>query len=479
VADTRTASFRDPAGRLFRFPDRLVRVVGPAGQQDFDATLASATARRHLANGTLVSADVVPPEAYGALPADADLAEAVAGAARVVTHARVAFASFPYEWPAEMLHAAGLLTLDLAQGAVSEGLGLKDATPFNVLFAGPTPVFVDWLSFERRDAHDPTWLAYAQFVRTFVLPLLAHREFGVQAGQVFLAQRDGLEPEQVYRMAGAGRRVKPSLLAHATLPTLLGKRADKGAEPATYKPRRMSDAGRAKFVLESLLKRLRRTLLRLAPPAATSTWTGYMADLQHYSDSDAQRKEAFVSAALAEVAPTRVLDVGCNTGHYSFLAAKTGASVVAVDGDAAVCGRVWRSAREATLDVLPLVVNIAQPTPATGFLNQECPSFLDRATGAFDLVLMLAVLHHVLVSERVPLRDALRLAARLTRDALVIEFVPPADPMFRRIARGREHLHQDLTREAFEAACGECFTIVRSQAAEHSSRVMYLLRRRD
>jgi SAM-dependent methyltransferase len=240
----------------------------------------------------------------------------------------------------------------------------------------------------------------------------------------------------------------------------------------------MSDPDRAKFVLASLLKRLRRSLLRLSPPAATSSWTGYMTDLQHYSDSDAQRKEAFVSAALAEAAPRRVLDVGCNAGHYSFLAAKAGAGVVAVDGDAAVCGRVWRGAREARLDVLPLVVNIAQPTPATGFLNQECPSFLDRASGGFDLVLMLAVLHHVLVTERVPLRDALALAARLTRDALVIEFVPPADPMFRRIARGREHLHEDLTVEAFEAACAECFTIVRREAAEHSPRTMYLLRRR-
>jgi SAM-dependent methyltransferase len=478
VPETRTASFRDPAGRLFRFPDRLVRVVGPAGQQDFDATLASATARRHLASGTLVSADVVPADAFGSLPPDPDLAEAVAGAARVVTHARIAFPSFPYEWPAEMLHAAALLTLDLAEGALAEGLGLKDATPFNVLFSGAAPVFVDWLSFERRDPHDPTWLAYAQFVRTFVLPLLAHREFGVQPGQVFLSQRDGLEPEQVYRMAGASRFIKPSLLAHATLPTLLGRRADQGAGSTTYKPRRMSDAGQAKFVLASLLKRLRRGVLRLAPPAATSSWTGYMTDLHHYSDSDAQRKEAFVSAALAEVAPRRVLDVGCNTGHYSVLSAKAGAGVVAVDGDAAVCGRVWRGAREARLDVLPLVVNIAQPTPATGFLNQECPSFLERASGGFDLVLMLAVLHHILVTERVPLRDALRLAARLTRDAVVIEFVPPADPMFKRIARGREHLHQDLTREAFEAACDECFTIVRREAAEHSSRTMYLLRRR-
>jgi len=480
VSDTRTASFRDPSGRLFRFSDRLVRVIGAAGLADFDAALASATARRFGASANLATARVVPPDALDTLPQDPALSFALQSAARVVIHDALAFPSFPYEWPAEMLHAAGLLTLDLAGEALREGLGLKDATPFNVLFSGPTPVFVDWLSFERRDPHDPTWLAYAQFVRTFVLPLVSHREFGVQPGQVFLSQRDGLEPEQVYRMAGAGRRVKPSLLAHATLPTWLGKRAEKdaGAAASTYAPKRMNDAGRAQFVLASLINRLRRSLLRLAPPAAQSSWTGYMADLHHYSGEDAQRKEAFVSAALAEIAPRRVLDVGCNTGHFSFLAARTGASVVAIDGDAAVVGRVWRSAREARLDVLPLVVNIAHPTPATGWLNEECRSFLDRAAGSFDAVLMLAVLHHILVSERVPLPDVLRLAADLTRDALVIEFVAPADPMFKRIARGREHLHQDLTEEAFEAACAERFTIVRREASAHAPRTMYLLRRR-
>jgi hypothetical protein len=197
VPDTRTASFRDPSGRLFRFPDRLVRVVGPSGAGDLEAMLSSRTARRFLDARQLVGAVPVPPEEYGTLPRDPELARAVEGAARVVAHERLAFPSFPYEWPAELLHAAGLLTLDLAESGLEDGLGLKDATPFNVLFDGPRPVFVDWLSFERRDPHDPTWLAYAQFVRTFVLPLLAHREFAMQPAQVFLAQRDGLEPEQI------------------------------------------------------------------------------------------------------------------------------------------------------------------------------------------------------------------------------------------------------------------------------------------
>jgi hypothetical protein len=81
----------------------------------------------------------------------------------ILEHSKVDFPSFPYEWPPEMLHAAGVLTLELAQAALDDGMGLKDASPYNV-FQGPNPVFVDVLSFERRDPRDFTWLAYGQLI---------------------------------------------------------------------------------------------------------------------------------------------------------------------------------------------------------------------------------------------------------------------------------------------------------------------------
>jgi SAM-dependent methyltransferase len=470
------ASFRDPAGRLFRSPHGLIRVIGPQGLPDFEAFSASNTARTFAADGRLVAARRLDDGARARLAADPALAAALAdNPGAVVEHDRITLPTYPYEWPPEMLHAAGMLTLDLALSAFDEGLGLKDATPFNVLFRGPSPVFVDWLSVERRDPHDPTWLPYAQFVRTFLLPLVAHREFGLPLDQVFLSRRDGLEPEEVYRLAGAAKRMKPSLLAHATLPTWLSGRAKDVEDTSVWKPRRMENADRARFVLRSVFTRLRRALVRLEPRASSSRWTEYMREKTHYSSEDFSRKEAFVSQALSDGRPRRVLDVGCNTGHFSALAARAGASVVALDGDPAVAGLVWRRALAEHADILPLIVNIARPTPATGWRNEECPSFLQRAGKSFDLVLMLAVLHHVLVTERVPLDDVLGLAAELTTDLAVIEFVAPEDPMFRRIARGREQLHQGLTAAAFEAACARRFEIVRREST-HPSRVLYLLR---
>ena len=471
------ASFRDPAGQLFRIGDRLIRVVGAAGLDDFSAFSQSAAARSFTADGRLVSARLLSADERRALSDVPRLTGVLGQAAAVLEHERLWFPSYPYEWPAEMLHAAALITLDLALTTLDEQLGLKDATPFNVLFNGPRPVFVDGLSVERRDPHDPTWLPYAQAVRTFVLPLIANREFGLPLDQVFLSRRDGLEPEEVYRMAGPARRLKRSLFAHATMPTWLAGRAGQG-DTAAWKPKTVADADKARYILRSVLNGLRRTIVRLEPPQSSSRWTGYMAEKVHYSTADFQRKEAFVAQALADVKPARVLDVGCNTGHFSAMASRAGARVVALDGDAAVTGQVWRRAVAEQLDIQPLVVNVARPTPATGWRYEECPSFLDRATGTFDCVLMLAVLHHVLVTERVPLDDVLRLAADLTRDAAIIEFVAPDDPMFRRIARGRDRLHAGLTRELFETACAPYFHIERSTRAEGATRALYLLRRK-
>jgi SAM-dependent methyltransferase len=197
-----------------------------------------------------------------------------------------------------------------------------------------------------------------------------------------------------------------------------------------------------------------------------------------YSSEQFAEKEKFVAECLREFAPKRLLDVGANTGHFSAMAARGGGSVVAIDGDAAVTGGIWRRAREEKLDILPLVVNLAQPTPALGWRNRECPSFLERAAGAFDFVLMLAVIHHMLATERVPLDEIASLAADLTSDLALIEFVGPGDPMFRRLSRGRDELYAYLTVELFEQIVAERFHIVRKHRVTGAERTLYLLRKR-
>jgi SAM-dependent methyltransferase len=476
---TPAASFRDPSGILLRSRGRILRLVNAAGAEDLNAFLAAPSAARFLADDRVVGTHALTPEQIAELDADPAFRRVYDAAqpALVVEHERIPFPSYPYEWAPEMLHAAGELTIELALKLLADGLGLKDGTPYNVLFRGPEPAFIDLLSFERRDPDDPTWLPYAQFVRTFLLPLMAGKSFGLGLDQILTTRRDGLEPEEVYRWLGPLQRFRPPYLSLVSMPTWLAARQDKD-DASIYRKRSAGNPEKARFIVESLLKGLRRTLSRLRPnPGRSSTWSDYMTVNNNYTAKHFRAKQEFVDRVLAEHHPQRVLDVGCNTGHFSAMAARAGARVVAIDYDPVVVGDVWRAARSERLDILPLAVNLTRPTPGTGWRNEECSSFLDRARGAFDCVLMLAVIHHMMVTERVPLDDVLATAAELTEDLAIIEFIGPEDSMFRRLVRGREHLHAGLSSATFEAAARRRFEILHSQHLPETHRWLYLLRK--
>ena len=472
-------SFRDPAGCCCSFNGRVLRFVAAVAVSELEKFLQTNCARQFIARKKFVSTWRLNENEAATLCESPELPPVFHAQPRgaVFEHERIPFPGYPHEWPPEMLWAAGRLTLELAQAALADGFGLKDATPHNILFRGSEPVFIDALSFERRNPGDPIWKPHAQFIRTFLLPLLANRRWGLPLAEIFTTRRDGIEPEEVYRFCGPLEKFKPRMLSLVSIPTWLSRKTSPD-DQKIYQPHLLANTEKARFILESLFKRLERTLDSLKPVAQkNSVWSDYMAT-HSYDDPAFAAKEKFVSEALREFKPARVLDAGANTGHFSALAAQAGAEVVAVDLDAACAGAIWRRAREQKLNILPLVVNLAHPSPALGWRNGECPAFLDRATGAFDGVLMLALIHHLLVTERIPLEEILRLAYELTHSLLMIEFIEPRDDMFRRLTRGREELHATLDATMFEQACTPYFEIVRSLALPGTQRRMYCLKRK-
>jgi len=454
-----------------------LRWISHAHRSEFEAFLASSVVQRRVEAGQIIPYRVLDPSEACELAEKYELTEygALARDDFILEHERIPFPSFPYEWPPEMLEAAGRLTLDLAENLLDDGLGFKDATPYNVLFRGAEPVFIDVLSIERRDPHDPLWLPYAQFVRTFLLPLVLYQRFGIPLASLLLTRRDGIEPEEAYRICGPLAKLRPPILTLATLPTWLGSRR---ADAQIYRKRQVRSAEQAGFILRGILGGLRRQLARLKlSEKARSRWSGYVEARESYSAQQLKEKTQFIGQVLSKYQPRRVLDAGCNTGQFSLQAARTGASVVAIDSDPVVVGRLWRQTSAERLDILPLVVNLARPSPAVGWRNGECLAFLDRARGGFDAVFLLALLHHLLIAERVPLAEVINLAAELTTDLAVIEYVGTADPMFQCLLRGREALYEQLTTDSFEAAVRTQFHILQSKQLTGSCRHLYLLRK--
>jgi SAM-dependent methyltransferase len=466
-------SFRDPDGFVFRSQDRIFRCVFAHAAQNLRAFLPSGIATTWMSESVLAATAVISVDSGHDLLPDLreELRKDLPRHAVILEHEPIPFPNYPYEWPPEMLHAAGNLTVRLARESLDDGFGLKDATPYNIMFDGPRPVFIDILSFEKRDSLDTLWRPYAQFVRSFVYPLLAARYGGVRIDELLLVHRDGIEPQRMLGMLPGWRRWMPPFLAAVTIPALLSRK-DRDAGTAVVQAR---DTQEAKFVMARRLRKAERLLAEV--PSRPQAFE-YMKSGRIYSETEWDEKQRVITETLERYRPVSVLDVGCNIGHFSSLAARMGARVVAIDHDPDAVGVVWKTAVSERLSILPLVVNIARPPGACGWSNAEFAGFLDRARGKFDCVLMLALLHHLLVNERVPLDSIFDLAASLTTRLLIVEYIDPADPQFRSIARGRDALHRDLTADSFEFAARRLFEIAGTQAVTPTRRIYTLEKRR-
>jgi SAM-dependent methyltransferase len=473
-------TFRDPAGQLTLEEDCALRRVRPAAVEEALGFLRSPLRLELERAGDLVAGEIVEPSL---------IPQASAGELWL-RHPRIDPISYPWEWTPAQWRAAAELTLRIAAKAIDAGWMLKDATPLNVLFRGPRPIFVDVLSFEKRDPHATVWLAYGQFVRTFLLPLAAAKYLSWPLQTTFF-WRDGYEPGTLYRALPRWRRFTPALLDVVTMATLFEGKSGK-RKKAQRRPS-VSDPELAAHILHKRLARLGRQIRAMAGGAAKSEWSGYEQSASHYEPGDVERKRQYVAGVLERVdaqspRPARVLDIGANTGTYSLLAAEAGAEVVSLDSDSAALETLWRAAFERRKPITALVANIARPTPAAGWNNREQLALLDRLSGRdrfsspdgvagkFDLVLLLAVIHHLLLREQAPLKHIAELCARLTRRWLVVEWVPPSDPMFQEWLRGRDDLYGHLREGDLNQAMAPFFACA-DRCALENGRVLLLFER--
>ena len=453
-SETLLPTFRDPQGSLRLEGDSAIRTLHPARREAALEFVASAFSLRLQLHGDMIGTIVEEEGASGL---------------RLV-HPRVAVPSYPWEWTPSQWLAAAELTLRLCAEALDEGWILKDATPLNILFVGARPVLVDVLSFEKREPGVAIWLAYGQYVRTFLLPLLMNK---MQSWPLSLSlfRRDGFEPSELAAALSWRQRLSPAAFWPITLPAWLERR--KGAETKQPAKRTMAPDA-ATHVLKGTLKGLRKRTERAMSKVTRSEWSEYQSTLTHYTAEESAAKQAWVEQALEEARPNRVLDVGANTGEYSALAASLGAEVVALERDGAAADRLFRMSRDRGLNVLTLHADLARPTPAAGWENAEQSALLTRLEGQFEMVMLLAVIHHLILMEQIPLDKILALCARLTKKHLIVEWVPASDPMYQSLMRGRDELYGALTEADLLTAAAAYFRVVRQQTLGNG-RILFLM----
>jgi len=449
-------TFRDPAGSLVVERDRAVRTIRPEFREPVFEFLNSSFYRQAVKRGEMIASDVEDDEE----------------GLRLI-HPRVRIATYPWEWTASQWGSAADLTLRLCDEGLDSGWILKDATPLNVLFAGGKPVLVDVLSFERRDPRSSLWLAYGQYVRTFLLPLLMKKMLRWPL-ELTSFKRDGYEPAELYAAMSWMKRLSPAALMPVTIPALLDRR--KNAQTAALKPQPARNEELTLHTLKRTVAGLRKRTAAVMPSTGSSEWAEYTNSQSHYTAAESEQKRAWIRAVLDELMPETVLDVGANTGEFSAMAAGMGAEVVALERDADAAERIAQMSTAKGLNIQTVHADLARPTPAVGWENRESSALLPRLHGQFEMMFLLAVIHHLLLLEQIPLRAIVELCHTLTRRFMVLEWVPATDPMFISLMRGRDALYGSLNERDLLAAYTGLFSILRTETLGNG-RILYLLER--
>jgi SAM-dependent methyltransferase len=460
-------SWRDPDGFVVNLQGRILRAVRVDKAAQIQELLSTPWMAQLIEEGAIPkTVEAVAPTAFAAARDRWYWLE----------HEPLPFPCYPQEITALQLYDSGMLTLRIALAAASQGWVLKDASASNVLHSGARPVFVDVLSLAKVGP-SASWIAYGQFVRNFLLPLLLYQKLGVTPPDVFLSNRDGVTPERTYEMLHGTQLLSAGVFEHVLLPKWLTRAGSRLIETQTQRAPKPVNAEIRDKLLAGGLRRLQRTLERLCPDRkkSASVWKDYEEDRCHYSDRDLSAKVGFVRENLGEC--RTVLDLGCNAGEFSLIAAELGKTVVAADGDHAALSRLYARIRGTESLITPFMLNLGRPTPAVGWANGEIASFLGRAKDHFDCVLVLGLIHHLLVTERVSLPMVAELLDRLGPRRVILEWVDPLDPKFRQLAGLNSPLYSHLNEARLEECMNAKFRMAAKLPLPCATRVMYLWNR--
>jgi hypothetical protein len=458
--DREPASFRDPTGFVYRRDGVLYRQVHADYAPEWQHFQASGLYQRLVEQDRLIAHEEAAREA--AFDSDAWL---------VLRPKVLEFISYPYEWTFGQLKDAALLTLTAQIEAIGSGMTLKDASAYNVQFDRGQPLLIDALSFERRDEAEP-WVAYRQFCQHFLAPLALMALRDVRCGLLLRDFIDGIPLDLAVALLPWTSRLRTGLAAHLYLHARAQRRHGTPApeSPTTDERPRLS-RGR----LEALLDNLRSTVEGLRWQPRGTEWADY-GETTSYSQPAAASKSRLVESMLRRTTGEWVWDLGANTGYYSRMAADLGRHVLALDSDPAAAEQHYRYLREVSNSaVLPLVVDLTNPSPALGWANRERRSLLERANA--DVLLALALVHHLAIGNNVPLGQLSSLLAGLGRQ-LIVEFVPKSDPRVAAMLANRRDVFADYSLDGLRTAFAADWELVDEQPIEDSERVLFLLTRR-
>jgi SAM-dependent methyltransferase len=432
----------DSSGEVFTDGQRILRGIFPGKAAQARKALAAYQRRDLNSRGVVRTIDV--SDQWRQLGYDL-----------VLEHEKIPFITYSHEWPAEMLKQAALLQIDLASELDRHGFVLKDSgASGNVLFRGPEPVFVDFLSIlAKEDLEQQEWLKPREASSAFQ-PLWSARSAAfheIHRRMFYPYLLYPLYMQHQARHAEARQRMLETTL-NTCFDAIKESEVFVQAKPEQFRLHALASAARELALVrddwQKFLDVLRGEVEGLKVAPESSDYSNYY-ELKNEAFGfepcpEWLPKQRGVYEALKRSIPSTVLDIGANTGWFSMLAAKQNCQVVAMDNDEASMNLLFRRARQEALPILPLVMDFCKPTadvaPFSGY-EKDQHSRNSRIPGEVplllamekrlkcDLVLALAIVHHLTLGKGLSLESVVTQLAGLAKKQLVMEFVPKEDEL--------------------------------------------------
>jgi len=451
-------SFRDPSGFLFRKAGVLYRQINQCYQQDYKQLIDSRLHRDLVDSGFLVShqpTDLEPLTEQGFL---------------VVQPEPITSISYPYEWCFSQLKDAALLTLEIQSLAIAKNMSLKDASAYNVQFHNGKPIFIDTLSFESYEEGAP-WMAYQQFCRHFLAPLALMSLTDIRMGQILRTNIAGIPLDMASKLLPFRTKLGISLGIHIHLHARAQR---KSAARGVIKKQRKGSFSKTAFL--ALINSLQSAINRLNWEPTGTEWHDYYLGNNNYSNSSLDYKDSVIKEFVQRVGPELVWDMGANTGRYSRIAASVSKLVCSWDIDPACVEINYRNVVEHNEKrILPLLLDLANPSPAIGWGNEERLSLKER--GGVDMVLALGLVHHLVIANNTPMAKLADYFSDIGR-SVIVEFVPKSDSQVKKLLASRIDIFTEYDQAHFEEIFARHFEIEDCRHIPDTERRLYLLTRK-
>lgn len=448
------SSFRDPSGFIFQEDYIIYRQINLAYKENYDKLVSTGLYKKLVKSNLLIphkEAEITPPEPKISY--------------KVIKPDLIPFISYPYEWSFSQLKASALKTLEICLTSLEHNMILKDASAFNIQFINNNPILIDTLSFQEYKNNKP-WVAYKQFCQHFLAPLALMSYTDIRTLQLMRTNIDGIPLDLASALLPKKSWFNFGIATHIHLHAQSQKK---------FADMHQTTRGISKTQLVNILTNLRSTIESLNWKVAKTEWGDYYNET-NYTDVAFTHKQKLVKDIAKSIKPKHTWDLGANTGEFSVTVAPYSKNIIAFDIDPLAVERNYQSLNKIKINnILPLIQDLTNPSPALGWHNKERMSLIER--GPVDLVLALALIHHLAITNNLPFCNIAKFMHSITTH-LVIEFVPKADSQVQKMLASREDIFNNYNQVQFENEFEKYFITKAKHKITGSKRTLYWLKSR-